>query len=145
MKSCHYRTYATVHFKSIDIKAGWCNFFDVMSEISYFSLVTELDRKTTNGKKPYIMKNKKTNIDYDDSDMMDLFNDTDEAQGMMEAVFSAINSQMNNSVELTRLIIEKQSNTNMTEEDIINLYKRCTKSVFQTSPLNKLIEQISMG
>ena len=91
------------------------------------------------------MKNKKTNIDYDDSDMMDLFNDTDEAQGMMEAVFSAINSQMNNSVELTRLIIEKQSNTNMTEEDIIDLYKRCTKSVFQTSPLNKLIEQISMG
>ena len=81
-------------------------------------------------------------FDDNDFDGSDMFDDNDGMQGMVEGIFRAVNSQMNISFQLTKIILEKQSGKNMTEEGVLNLYDRCTKSVLKTSPISKFIEQL---
>jgi len=68
----------------------------------------------------------------------------DEGMGeLFESVINLVNSQMNTSVELTRLISESRADGSMDEEKILNLYKRCLKVVSDTSPLKSLTDQLA--
>jgi hypothetical protein len=77
--------------------------------------------------------------EFDFSDMMT--DSADEAiLGMMTGFIEAYRHQQQTAIELTKLIVEKNSAASMKEEEVFLIFKRAIQVVSEISPIKELWE-----
>ena len=62
--------------------------------------------------------------------------------GLMEGLIESSNHQMLMAIELTKLIVSKNANQNMTDEHVFSSFKRASKVIAENFPLKELFEKL---
>ena len=75
-------------------------------------------------------------------DFSDLSSDDEMALGMMSGLIEAYRHQQKIAIELTRLVVEKNTTENMSEEEVFSTFKRASHAVSEVSPIKELFEKI---
>lgn len=75
-------------------------------------------------------------------DFSDLSSDDEMALGMMSGLIEAYRHQQQIAIELTRLVVEKNTTENMSEEAVFSTFKRASTVVSEVSPIKELFEKI---
>lgn len=79
-----------------------------------------------------------------DLDFSDDMGHNDEAiAGMMNGMIAASQHQQVMAIELTKLVVGKNSADSMSEENIFSVFKRASKMVAENFPLKEIWEKFS--
>ena len=91
-----------------------------------------------------IKKHKESELvdDFDLSDFLDSPGD-EAVAGVLQGLIEASNNQMTLAIELTKLIVNKNANNTMNEDDIFGILKKSTKVIAENFPLKTLLEEFS--
>jgi hypothetical protein len=86
------------------------------------------------------------NNDTQDEDLLSFSGCIDESQeemmvGMMRSVVASSHQQMQIAFGLTKLIVEKNNNEALKEEEILSIFKRANQVVNDSSPVRELFEK----
>ena len=79
---------------------------------------------------------------FDFMDYIEEASEDDTMLGMMTGVIEASRYQQQYSLELTRLIVEKGKCSSLSEEGIFSIFKRASRVIAESTPLNKILEKI---
>lgn len=80
----------------------------------------------------------------DEFDIQDIFqpHENDEAiADFMHGVIEASNNQMTLAVELTKLVVNKNTN-NMNAEEVFSVFKKASDLIANSTPMKGLLEQL---
>jgi len=78
-------------------------------------------------------------------DFMNYIQETPEDEtmlGMMTGLVEASRYQQQHSLELTKLIVGKSGEASLSEEEIYSIFKRASRVILESTPLNKVLEEI---
>jgi ABC-type cobalamin/Fe3+-siderophores transport system ATPase subunit len=79
--------------------------------------------------------------DFDFIDELEPHNDA--IADMMNSMVAASKSQQLVTMELTRLVVERSTSENLTEEHIFSTFQRASKVVAESFPLKELWEKLN--
>lgn len=94
--------------------------------------------------KSNIVKKRDNAILEDEFDFQNIFqsHEDDEAiAGIMHGIIEASNNQMTLAVELTKLVVNKNTN-NMHEEEVFSIFKKASNVIATCNPMKGLMEQL---
>ena len=80
--------------------------------------------------------------DFDFSDFLDSPND-EAIAGVVHGLIETSKSQIVLAIELTKLIVNKNPDTTMNEDEIFSVFKKSTKVIAENFPLKALLEEFS--
>jgi len=61
---------------------------------------------------------------------------------MLDSFTEASNHQMMMAIELTKVVVSKNSDPNLSEEKIFDTFKNAAKVIFECSPLRAILEKL---
>jgi hypothetical protein len=61
--------------------------------------------------------------------------------GMMESLIETHNHQTMMAIELTKVVLSKNSEPNMSEDKVFDVFKKALQVITESSPLNSFVEK----
>lgn len=90
-----------------------------------------------------VKKQKKYEDDFDFSEMVDYHGEEEAMFSMMNGLLEASRHQLEMTMELTKIIVEKNPNSSMKESDILSTFQRASQAVALNSPVRELWEKMN--
>lgn len=89
-----------------------------------------------------LKKCKDVEDNFDFSEILDSSYDDESMAGIMSGLVEASNNQMMLAIELTRLALEKNSSTDMKEDDVFSIFKKASGVIAESFPLKSFLENV---
>jgi hypothetical protein len=95
-------------------------------------------------KNTMLKKHKEEDDDFDFSEMLgSSYDDSDETMaGMMSGMLEASNNHMMLALELTKLVVGKNTSKDMNEEEVFSVFKKALGVITESFPLKALWEKL---
>lgn len=103
-------------------------------------------KKINNAKEKIIAKNVDDCCDFDADDLFTGFHDHDsgsDAIETMKTVVQASADQLSTALELTQMIVDGMSEEDKSEERILSVFARASKTVEQNYPLTTILDKLA--
>ncbi len=82
--------------------------------------------------------------DFDFSGMVQSSPEDDAMMGMMGSLVEASQHQIQMALELTKIIVDKNTASSMTEKEILSAFQRSSQAVSRQSPLKEFWERMGV-
>ncbi len=92
--------------------------------------------------KSNILKKRSEEDDFDFSEIIDSYDD-EAVAGVMHGLIEASNNQMNFAIELTKLVINRNADKAISEDEVFSVFERASKAVSENFPLKALWDKFS--
>ena len=90
------------------------------------------------------VKRQQASDEFDFSNMVQSSADDDAMMGMMSGLVEASQHQIQMALELTKIIVDKNTASSMTEKEILSTFQRSSQAVSRHSPLKELWERMGV-
>ena len=90
------------------------------------------------------VKRQQASDEFDFSNMVQSSADDDAMMGMMSGLVEASQHQIQMALELTKIIVDKNTASSMTEKEILSAFQRSSQAVSRQSPLKEFWERMGV-